>query len=76
MNWPHLRPGDIAGILFMAVLLCLVVLGLLLVPKQGRNFGLGPEWKCAPSEQGNRVCVRLLDKQAPSKEAPSEAAPK
>lgn len=62
MNWPYLRRGDIAGILFVAILLGAVVLALLLVPKLEQNFGFGPEWRCAPMGEGDPICVRRVDK--------------
>ncbi|UCI06574.1 hypothetical protein [Mesorhizobium sp. B1-1-8] len=67
MNWPHLnlRRGDIHGIVFVAVLLGAVILALLFVPKLEQNFGFGPEWQCARMEQGDPICVRLVDKNRP-----------
>ncbi|TGP21737.1 MULTISPECIES: hypothetical protein [unclassified Mesorhizobium] len=71
MNWPHLRPGDITGVLFVVVLVGIVVLLLLLFRglKRNENFGFGPEWQCTRMEQGDPICVRLVDKDAPDKGA-------
>jgi hypothetical protein len=66
MNWPYLRRGDIGGILLVAVLLGAVAFVLLVHPGMGsrENFGFGPEWQCARMEQGDPICVRLVDKDA------------
>lgn len=66
MNWPYLRRGDVAGILLVAVLLGAVAFVLLLHRGMGsrENFGFGPEWQCARMEQGDPICVRLVDKDA------------
>jgi len=71
MNWPYLRRGDVAGILLMTVVLALLVLMLLFFPPREENFGFGPEWQCARMEQGDPICVRLVDKDAPNKDAPN-----
>lgn len=64
MNRPHLRRGNIAGILFMAVFLA--VLGFVLFhPVRDQNFGFGPEWQCTRMGGGDPICVRLVDKSAP-----------
>ncbi|CDX41185.1 hypothetical protein P9273_23835 [Mesorhizobium sp. WSM4935] len=75
MNWPYLRRGDVAGILFMALVLAVLVLLLLFFPLRDRNFGFGPEWQCARMEQGDPICVRLVDKNAPDKGALNRDAP-
>ena len=75
MNWPYLRRGDVAGILFMVAVFAVLVLLLLFFPRRERNFGFGPEWQCAGMEQGDPICVRLVDKSAPDKSAPDRGAP-
>ncbi|RWB19350.1 MAG: hypothetical protein EOQ40_20080 [Mesorhizobium sp.] len=72
MNWPHLRPGDITGVLFVVVLVGIVVLLLLLFRglRRNENFGFGPEWQCTQMEQGDPICVRLVDNDTPNKDAP------
>jgi hypothetical protein len=70
MNWPYLRRGDVAGILFMAVLFVGLGFVLLFHPLRDQNFGFGPEWQCARMEQGDPICVRLVDKDAPGNLAP------
>ena len=64
MNWPHLRRGDIAGILFVAVVLAVTAFVLLALPPRDHNFGFGPEWQCARMGEGDPICVRLVDKDA------------
>ncbi|BCG95799.1 hypothetical protein [Mesorhizobium sp. 131-2-1] len=62
MNWPYLRRGDIAGILFVAVFVGVALFVLLVFPRLGptENFGFGPEWQCARIEKGDPICVRLV----------------
>ncbi|PBC02968.1 hypothetical protein [Mesorhizobium sp. WSM3860] len=63
MNRLYLRRDDIAGILFMAVVLAVIVFVLLFFPQTGQqNFGFGPEWQCARMEEGDPICVRLVEK--------------
>ncbi|AZO15722.1 MULTISPECIES: hypothetical protein [unclassified Mesorhizobium] len=63
MNWPYFRRGDVAVILFMAIVLAGIVFVLLFFPQRGqRNFGFGPEWQCARMEKGDPICVRLVGK--------------
>ncbi|AZO70580.1 MAG: hypothetical protein E5V92_18000 [Mesorhizobium sp.] len=77
MNRPHLRRGDVAGILLMAVVLAAIVFVLLFFPQRGQqNFGFGPEWQCARMEQGDPICVRLVDNGTPKRGAEQERAPK
>lgn len=68
MNWPYLRRGDIAGILFMAVVLAVIAFALLVLPPRDHNFGFGPEWQCTRMGEGDPICVRLVDKEEPTKE--------
>ncbi|AZO08922.1 MULTISPECIES: hypothetical protein [unclassified Mesorhizobium] len=66
MNWPYLRRGDIAGIVFMAIVLAGILFVLLFFPQRGQqNFGFGPEWQCTRIEHGDPICVRLVEKDAP-----------
>jgi hypothetical protein len=66
MNWPYLGPGDVAGILLMAIVLAVLAFVLLFFPqREEQNFGFGPEWQCVRTEQGDPICVRLVDKGGP-----------
>ncbi|MDX8480405.1 hypothetical protein RFN28_18330 [Mesorhizobium sp. VK24D] len=77
MNRPYLRRDDIAGILLMAVVLAVLAFILLFFPQAGQqNFGFGPEWQCARMEKGDPICVRLVDKSAPNRDAPPKDAPR
>ena len=70
MNWPYLRRGDMAGIVFMAVVLAAAAFALLFFPQRAdQNFGFGPEWQCVRMEQGDPICVRLADGNAPNGDA-------
>ena len=60
MNWPYLKRGDITGILFVAVLFTVITLVMLFLPQLKQDFGFGPEWQCAPMEEGDPICVRLV----------------
>ena len=63
MNRPYVRRDDVIGLLFMAIVLAGIVFVLLFFPQRGQqNFGFGPEWQCARMEQGDPICVRLVDK--------------
>lgn len=69
MNWPYLRRGDICGIIIMAVVLAAIVLVGLLFPRLGQqNFGFGPEWQCIRMEKGDPICVKLVEKDASTRE--------
>ncbi|MGX5800435.1 hypothetical protein ACWGS9_04240 [Bradyrhizobium sp. Arg314] len=68
MNWRYLRRGDIAGILFMAVVLAVLVFALLVLAPREHNFGFGPEWQCTRMGEGDPICVRLVDKGEANKE--------
>ncbi|MDX8526924.1 hypothetical protein RFM68_20695 [Mesorhizobium sp. MSK_1335] len=77
MNWPYLTRGDMAGLLFVAVFFAAVVLALLFFPQRAeQNFGFGPEWQCVRMEQGDPICVRLVDKDAPNGDARDKGASK
>jgi len=77
MNWPYLTRGDMAGLLFVAVFLAAVVLALLFFPHRAeQNFGFGPEWQCVRMEQGDPICVRLSDSNAPDGDARDKGASK
>ena len=44
MNWPYLRRGDIAGLLFVAVFCAAIAFVLLFFSQRAeQNFGFGPE---------------------------------
>ena len=61
MNWPYLRRGDFTGILFVAVLFTVMALVMLFLPQLKQDLSFGPEWQCARMEQGDPICVRLVD---------------
>ncbi|MEZ2329491.1 hypothetical protein AB6802_07190 [Mesorhizobium sp. RCC_202] len=65
MRWPYLRRGDIAGILLMAAVFAVLGYVLLFHPLRDQNFGFGREWQCTSVGQGDPICVRLVDKNAP-----------
>jgi len=70
MNWPYLRRGDMAGIVFMAVVLAAAAFALLFFPQRAdQNFGFGPEWQCVRMEHGDPICVRLADGNASNGDA-------
>lgn len=60
MNWPHLRHGDIAGIIVIVIMLAAIVVMGLGFPRLGQkhNFGFGPEWECERMENGDPICVK------------------
>ena len=61
MSWPCLRRGDIAGIVFMALMCAVIAFFLLVLPPRDHNFGFGPEWQCTRMGEGDPICVRLVD---------------
>ncbi|SFO70251.1 hypothetical protein SAMN03159463_02745 [Mesorhizobium sp. NFR06] len=65
MNWPYLRRGDILGVVFMALICAAIVFVLLVLPPRDHNFGFGPEWRCARMGEGDPICVKLVEKDAP-----------
>ena len=65
MNWPYLRRGDIAGVVLMALMCALIAFLLLILPPRDRNFGFGQGWQCARMGEGDPICVRLVEKDAP-----------
>jgi len=70
MNWPYLSRSDMAGIVFMAVVLAAAAFALLFFPQRAdQNFGFGPEWQCVRMEHGDPICVRLADGNAPNGDA-------
>ncbi|TIP00491.1 MAG: hypothetical protein E5X72_29685 [Mesorhizobium sp.] len=64
MNWPYLRRGDIVGIVFMALICAVIAVFLLVLPPRDHNFGFGPEWQCTRMGEGDRICVKLIEKDA------------
>ncbi|MBZ9765141.1 hypothetical protein LB553_30455 [Mesorhizobium sp. CA8] len=77
MNWPYLRRGDMAGIVFMAVVLAVAAFALLFFPQRAeQNFGFGPEWQCVRMGEGDPICVRLADGNAPNDDTRDKGASK
>ena len=77
MNRPYFTRGDMTGLLFVAVFCAAVVLALLFFSQRaGQNFGFGPEWQCARMGEGDPICVRLANRNAPNGEARDKGASK
>ncbi|MDX8531415.1 hypothetical protein RFM41_03750 [Mesorhizobium sp. VK25A] len=77
MNRPNLMRGDMAGLLFVAVLFAAVVLALLFFPQRAeQNFGFGPEWQCARMREGDPICVRLAESNVPNGDKRDKGASK
>ncbi|MDG4896270.1 hypothetical protein P9272_22115 [Mesorhizobium sp. WSM4976] len=77
MNRRNLTRGDMAGLLFIAAFCAAVALALLFFPRRAeRNFGFGPEWQCARMAEGDPICVRLANRDAPNGEAGDKGASK
>jgi hypothetical protein len=64
-----------AGLLFVAVFFAAVFLALLFFPQGAeQNFGFGPEWQCARMGEGDPICVRLAQSNAPNEDAGDKGA--
>jgi hypothetical protein len=62
MRWPLPYPkrGDVMGILFIVVLLCLIACSFYGFPTSKPNNGFGPDWDCTPVPNGQPICVKKL----------------
>jgi hypothetical protein len=61
MRWPqrHLTRGDVMGILFVLVVVCIISLGFWF-PKSLPNpaSGFGPDWDCKSVPNGEPICIK------------------
>lgn len=60
MRWPlpYPRRGDVMGILFIVVLLCLIAFGFYWFPNSKTKNGFGPDWDCTPVPNGQPICIK------------------
>jgi len=69
-NWPLLRRGDVAGIIFAVLLIAAALFLLVRFPQSvpGHNYGFGPEWDCTnPGSAGGVSCVKRASDSSASK---------